>query len=280
MEYPIVSIIVPCFNHARYLDEALASVRQQTFSNWECIIVNDGSPDNTEEIAQSWVAKDGRFRYLYQLNKGVSSARNFGIFHSNGDFILPLDADDKISKEYIRLAMDAFRQEPDLTLVYSEAETFGTIEEKWKLQPFSLNNLARFNMIFCSAVFKKQDWCKIGGYDENMAIGLEDWDFWISLLKNGGKVKKLKEVCFFYRIKKVSRNTQISQNKQKKMFQYLSVKHAHFYVEQLGSFQKLIETVDRIKYENKIKLKSEKFVINLFFRTFFGFSIFKDKWRN
>ena len=94
---PLISVIVPCYNQAQYLDDCLQSVLDQTHQDWECIIVNDGSPDNTEEVAKKWLAKDSRFKYLYKENGGLSSARNAGIKDSIGQFIFFLDCDDKIS---------------------------------------------------------------------------------------------------------------------------------------------------------------------------------------
>lgn len=96
-----ISIIVPCYNQAQYLDECLQSVQDQTYTHWECIIVNDGSPDNTEEIAKKWVEKDTRFIYLKKENGGVSSARNLGLENAKGDFLQFLDADDCIKTDNI-----------------------------------------------------------------------------------------------------------------------------------------------------------------------------------
>ena len=76
------------------MDEALESVLEQSYLNWECIIVNDGSTDNTDIVASNWLQKDQRFRYIYQKNAGLSCARNTGIKNANGEFILPLDADE------------------------------------------------------------------------------------------------------------------------------------------------------------------------------------------
>ena len=98
---PLVSIIVPCYNLAQYLDEALLSIYNQTYTDWECTIVDDGSQDNTKEVAQNWVAKDSRFVYLYKENGGVSSARNFGIEKANSEYILTLDADDKHEASFL-----------------------------------------------------------------------------------------------------------------------------------------------------------------------------------
>lgn len=103
-----ISIIVPCYNQGRYLDEAMTSLLAQTFKNWECIIINDGSTDNTEEVAQQWSSKDNRIKYMSQENAGVSAARNAAIRASAGEFILPLDADDKISNDYYRACIESF----------------------------------------------------------------------------------------------------------------------------------------------------------------------------
>ena len=108
---PKVSIIVPCYNQAQYLEDALQSVVFQTYKDWECIIVNDGSVDNTEIIAKNWLLKDNRFKYLHQENGGLSMARNSGIKLAEGDFILPLDADDKISSNYIEKAIEEFKKD-------------------------------------------------------------------------------------------------------------------------------------------------------------------------
>lgn len=269
-----VSIIVPCYNQAQFLDEALQSVLDQTYQNWECIIVNDGSPDHTEEIAKKWVAKDTRFIYLYKENGGLSSARNAGIDKARGEFILPLDADDKIASVYVTLAVESFQNDTSLKIVYCKAEKFGEEEGLWQLAPFSIYDLALNNMIFCSAFFRKMDWELIDGYDVNMIYGLEDWEFWIAILKNGDNVKCLDEVCFYYRIKNDSMVKRLNAEKRKKTFEHLSIKHADFFVKQLGSFMYLNSVNQKIESEFENKLKSEKFVIDLFFSTFFKFTIF------
>lgn len=271
---PKISIIVPCYLQAQYLDEALQSVYEQTFQEWECIIVNDGSLDNTEEIAQKWVNKDSRFNYFHKENGGLSGARNFGISHSSGEFILPLDADDYISRSYVADALHSFEQDASLKLVYCKAEKFGSQSGLWKLPVFSLSNLSKNNMIFCSAVFKKSDWKLVGGYDVKMNHGWEDWEFWIALLKNGGNVKQLDTIGFYYRVKEVSMVKQLDQPKKEALLQYMSIKHSDFYVEQLGSYKKLNDDLENAKEEFKRKLASKKFVCDLFFKTFFGCTLF------
>ncbi|MEA9413103.1 glycosyltransferase family A protein [Flavobacterium sp. PL02] len=269
-----VSIIVPCYNQAQYLDEALQSVLDQTYKNWECIIINDGSPDNTTEIAENWIAKDKRFKYYYQENAGVSSARNLGITNALGEYILPIDGDDKIAKDYINHAIEAFEKDISLKVVYCKAEKFGDETGNWNLAPFSLKALALDNMIFCSAVYRKRDWELVGGYDDNMQEGLEDWEFWIAFLKNGGNVLCLDITGFYYRIKLVSRQKKLDTVIKDKLFNYLSMKHADFFVQYLGSFGALNNNLLKEREAFSRKLKSEKFVLDLFCKTFFGFTIF------
>jgi glycosyltransferase involved in cell wall biosynthesis len=271
---PLVSIIVPCYNQSEFLPEALESVLYQSYEKWECIIVNDGSPDNTDTVAKSWLAKDKRYKYLFQENAGVSNARNSGITQSNGEFILPLDADDKISPDYVELAVKELESNQNLKLVYCNASKFGDEDLIWKLDEFSLKNLAKFNMIFCSALYRRRDWDLIGGYDNKMITGFEDWEFWISILKSEGEVKKLDIIGFYYRILYNSRTKQLTPDKEKVLYEYMSIKHADFFVNQLGSFFELRSRVGEVEKLHQIKLHSEKYVIDLFLKTFLGFTLF------
>lgn len=96
---PMVTVIIPCFNQGRYLPDAVNSVLAQTHADWECIIVNDGSTDNTREVALALAAGDERIKYLEQRNKGRSAARNRGLTQANGRYIQFLDADDYLLPE-------------------------------------------------------------------------------------------------------------------------------------------------------------------------------------
>ncbi|HYD20693.1 MAG TPA: glycosyltransferase family 2 protein, partial [Flavipsychrobacter sp.] len=91
-----VSVIVPCYNYAKYLPFALDSVLAQDMANWECVVVDDGSGDETGRVAREYVHKDARFKYVYQQNRGLSAARNTGVENSLGEYLQFLDADDLI----------------------------------------------------------------------------------------------------------------------------------------------------------------------------------------
>nr|MCR4829136.1 glycosyltransferase family 2 protein [Bacteroidales bacterium] len=191
--------IIPCYNQAIFLSETLDSVMAQKYQNWECIIVNDGSPDNTEDISLDYCKRDLRFKYYKKKNEGLSVARNFGIKKSSGYYILPLDSDDLIGDTYLEKAIDVFISQPDTKVVYCNANKFGDINEKWDLPKYSFDKLLWSNLIFCAAFFKRIDYDKTIGYNPNMIYGFEDWDFWLSLLNPDDKVVQLDDTLFFYR---------------------------------------------------------------------------------
>lgn len=234
MKNSLVSVVVPCYNHGKFLEESIRSVQESTWPYIEIIIVNDGSDDNSEEVAKELVNRYKNVSYLYQQNAGPSVARNNGILAAKGEIILPLDADDLISSQYIEAAVREFDNDPELKVVYCEAEKFGAKSGKWELDEFSLEKLACKNMIFVSALFKKSDWKKAGGFSEEMTWGFEDWEFWISLLKTGGKVKKLPLTGFYYRISQNSRRKRVDNTGRKKTVDFINKKHPEFIHKQLG----------------------------------------------
>lgn len=258
----LVSIIVPCYKQAQYLDECLESVLNQTYENWECIIIDDGSPDNTEEIAKKWQLKNSKFKYIKKENGGVSSARNCGIEYAQGSWILPLDGDDKIEENYIEKASQQF--DSDYKVIYCDVQKFGRINTEWHLPEFSLYNLAQDNIIHCSGFFKKSDWKAIGGYDTNMVYGIEDWEFWINLLKNGSKVYHINDCLFYYRYKDVSRDSLISNNQlnYKMMINYIEQKHYDFFSEQLGSIRENYKAKEKLleRYNSSYYKVYSKFI--------------------
>ena len=230
-QMPKISVVVPCYNQAQYLEECLQSVLEQSYADWECIIVNDNSPDNTEEIAKKWISKDSRFKYLYKENGGLSSARNAGIEMTEGEWILPLDADDKIGNLYLELAEKEF--EKGYTIIYCEAEFFGVNNMLWNLPNYSYERILSGNIIFCSSFFQKKDWSKAKGYDLNLRNGREDWDFWLSILQQNSSVKKLQYIGFQYRRKEISMDTEINKNELtlNKTENYICRKHLSKYLD-------------------------------------------------
>jgi glycosyltransferase involved in cell wall biosynthesis len=232
------------------MDECLQSVLSQTFSAWECIIVNDSSTDDTEKNAALWLKKDPRFKYIFQENSGLSAARNSGINIAAGEWILPLDCDDKIAPDYLELAERKTTENP--SIIYCEGEFFESRSGRIPLKNYDFKSLLIKNLIFCTALFKKEDWKKIGGYDQNMRDGLEDWDFWISLLKiNNNPVIKIPSVGFYYRIKEKSMLNDLLANEKKlaEIQTYVFRKHSTLYTEQFPNFITLLNENFDLKAE-------------------------------
>jgi glycosyltransferase involved in cell wall biosynthesis len=200
---PKVSVIIPCYNQGAYLDEAVNSVLAQTFQDYEIIIINDGSTDESTNLLLADFSRP-RTRVIHTANQGLATARNTGIHMSRGSFILPLDADDRIGSEYLEKAVAILDSGPEIGIVYCKAETFGARTGPWHAADFSLPQMLLGNLIFCSALFRREDWQQTKGYDPEMKAGWEDWDFWLSLLELGCQAYRIPEVLFFYRIKEVS----------------------------------------------------------------------------
>jgi len=211
-ERPLVSIVVPCYNAQPFIAETLQCLMEMSYQNWECVVVNDGSTDLSEKIVLDYCNSDKRFRYYTQPNSGPAVARNTAIGFSLGEYILPLDADDLISKTYIEEAVNVIHGNPNIKLVYCNVQKFGKVNKRWNLPDYSFQHLLRENMIVCTALYRRSDFNKTRGYDPALKLGREDWDFWLELLKSGGDVYKLDGVHFFYRIHKVSRDKKANQN--------------------------------------------------------------------
>ena len=204
---PLVSVIVPCYNQAKYLSETLDSVLGQTYKEWECVIVNDGSTDKSEQVALGYCKRDVRFKLFFQTNQGPSVARNNGIKRASGHFILPLDGDDIIEKTYIEKCVNHFLSFPQTKLIYCKAQLFGVEQGAWELPDYNYESFIWSNSIFCSSMFRRADFDKTLGYNPNMRYGLEDWDLWLSLLHEHDIVYQIPEVLFSYRKRESSRDS-------------------------------------------------------------------------
>jgi len=225
---PKVSVVIPCYNQGKYLEEAVESVLNQTFQDFEIIIVDDGSTDDsTKNVLKNY--QKPKTKVIHTDNKGLASARNRGIQEAKGEYILPLDADDKIGREYLEEAVKILDKNRDIGIVYCEAVYFGAQDGLLILPEYSLEKILTKNIIFCSALFRKQHWEIVGGYNINMVYGLEDWDFWLSLIELGLKIYRIPKVLFHYRITELSMRNQITEDEQFFMILHASINHRQLY---------------------------------------------------
>jgi glycosyltransferase involved in cell wall biosynthesis len=212
----IVSIIIPCYNKGRFLEDALNSVLSQIYTQWECIIIDDGSTDNTEQIALNYTRLDSRFRYIKKQNQGVSATRNLGLAQATGNFIQFLDPDDIIYPNKISTQIGCIDSSADDIVIYCD---YISSEENDLYLPYSgdryrspfLNNdnylLQLVNrwekslaipihcFLFSNTFFKQ----KGINFDTSLA-NHEDWDCWLKIFATNPKVIFVDEKLATYRI--------------------------------------------------------------------------------
>ena len=243
MNKKVVSIIIPCFNQGEYLEECLSSVFASSYKEVEVIVVNDGSTDDTKYLMDELEQKI-TFKSIHQGNQGLAASRNVGIRASQGEFILPLDSDDKIGVTYIENALKVLLAKNEIGIVYCNAELFGEQSGKWNLPYFSLEKMLTENLIFNCAVFRRSDYDKTNGYNSNMKEGWEDWDFWLSLIELNLKVHRLDEVGFYYRIRKNSMVRSLNAEKNRRLRKQIFENHIKLYLE---NFENPIQQHFKIK---------------------------------
>ena len=227
---PKVSVIVPSYNLGRFLPETLQSLVNQSYSDWECIIVDNGSTDNSLELASEFVSSDSRFRLEdMKTNAGVAAARNRGIELAVGEYLLFLDADDLLATHYMGDAVAALDADPSLAVVYGRALRFGA-QKRWDIPEFSMDTMLASNCLYISCFIRAR---MLSGarFDSSFTAGLEDWDFWLSYLGSidNPKVLCLPSVCFYYRPRRHSRNRGVSDEALKSIRRSLWEKHKDLY---------------------------------------------------
>jgi len=205
---PAVSVVIPCHGQARYLDEAVGSVIDQTYRDWEIVIVDDGSPDDTATVAEGLIAghPDRRIRLLRQANQGTPGARNAGIAASSGRYVLPLDADDILLPEMLARTVGLLEAEPELAIAYTDYGRFGSESGDVATGPWSIAALSYSCPLSSTTLYRREVWRAVGGYNTNMAHGYEDWDFWIGAAERGFVGRRIAIPLWLYRKAPSSRN--------------------------------------------------------------------------
>ncbi len=235
-----ISVVIPCYNHGEFLKEAIQSVIESIYEDYEVIVVNDGSTDTrTLDIFKEQEKRfrdNDKIKFIHQENLGLANARNNAIRLSRGEYILPLDADNKIRPHYLLKATEVLDNRPETGIVYGYAKFFGDREGIWEMPVFNARKLLTGNFIDACAVFRKVVWEQCGGFDPDMGImGYEDWDLWIGAMERGWKFHLIKEVLFDYRVLK---NSMISAcnipENRRYLIRYICNKHKNTYIENMG----------------------------------------------
>ncbi|MEO1395326.1 MAG: glycosyltransferase family A protein [Cyanobacteria bacterium J06634_5] len=188
---PEVSIVIPAYNAMEYLPHTVESVLQQTFRDFEVVIVNDGSTDNIKYWFDQAV-RDPRFRLISQENQGIAGARNAGIANTQGEFIAFLDADDLWHPSKLKKQVQALRNNPDVGLAYTwlqytdeHAIPTGRVVTS-SFQGDVWKQLTAFNFVGCgsNAMVRRTCFKAVGNFDHSLGSYVEDWDMWLRIAKH------------------------------------------------------------------------------------------------
>jgi glycosyltransferase involved in cell wall biosynthesis len=262
-----ISIIIPCYNDAAYIEEAVKSANRQIWCNKEIIVVDDGSNKKTKRVLKELEPEIDLL--ITQENKGLSAARNIGIENAKGAFIVLLDSDDFFEPEFCEKALSVISEDKSVKIVTCYANRFNEngIIDIFKPSGGGITNFLNYNAAIGNSMIRKQDWNMAGKYDESMKEGFEDWEFYIRLLKSGGYAYVLEEALFNYRQKKKSMRG--SANKIKYELQkYIYYKHQDLYKQHFEVFiEYLLEKIEReekekIKHTHRLEFRLGRTILN------------------
>ncbi len=257
----LISIIIPCYNDAEYIEQAVLSALNQTYTNTEVIVVDDGSNAETKVVLKKLEPKITKL--ITQDNKGQSTARNVGIKDAKGEYILILDSDDFFEPTFCEKAIPVFLKNNEIKIVTCEANLLfmDGSKEVYKPKGGSISNFIYSNGALGTSLFKKEDWQNCGGYDESMRKGFEDWEFFIRLLKNGGIAEVINEPLYNYR-KRTDSTTSKANTIKYDLQHYIFTKHKELYIDDFDNFvAKLLENTSKLEKQIEKNFKKIDFQI-------------------
>jgi glycosyltransferase involved in cell wall biosynthesis len=225
---PLISVIIPCYNAHEYLEDAISSVQQQDFHDYEIIVVNDGS--TAKATIESLAKLPAVIQVIHQENRGLAGARNTGIAAAKGSIIITLDSDDRFHRSFFSKAAKKLAEDKFLGIVTSYVQEFGESHKVWRSTAVDDFSFLTENRIVACCAFRRICWEDAGGYDETMRSGMEDWDFWIRVTQRGWKVCVLAERLFYYRKKKESMLVSETRPRMEELVNYIMQKHQDWFL--------------------------------------------------
>jgi glycosyltransferase involved in cell wall biosynthesis len=244
-----VSVLMPCFNHGAFISEAIGSVLAQTVQDFEIIVVDDGSTDPATREILSGLATP-QVMVLTTANQGLPAARNHAARHASGAFFCALDADDKLAPTWFEKAINVLERQSEVMFVSHWLETFGDEHWTWTPQHCDLPSLLARNTVNGAALVRREAFEAVGGYDETMRDGCEDWDFWLRLVERGFAGMIIPEVLFYYRRRADSMSREmLDERNYRRPLDVLVAKHEESYRADISSvvIAKEAETRDLIR---------------------------------
>jgi glycosyltransferase involved in cell wall biosynthesis len=229
---PLVSVIIPCFDQGQFLAEAVASARSQTYKNIEIVVVDDGSAEPVKNILATLEKHPVEVRlFEHPSRRGSSAARNTAVKHSNGELILPLDADDLLAPTFLERTTAILRNDPAISCVYTDMQLFGDQSYLHKPDVSLISSLSGVPSPAC-VLYRRAVYDTVGGYREHIHAG-EDTDFAIRSMQLSFKYMHLEEPLYLYRKHALSTSTQYSSDGNIKTVQSICNEHKSLLVEHL-----------------------------------------------
>jgi glycosyltransferase involved in cell wall biosynthesis len=222
-----ISVVVPCYNGGKFLDQLIASLAQQTFRDFEVIVVNDGSTDPATKARLA--ALDPAIRLIHQENRGLSAARNAGFAAAHADLVMDLDCDDQLEPTYLAETLAALQLAgPEVGFAFTHVRLVGGALGVQKRYYNEFDILFK-NIIGYSMLIRKVAWLKIGGYDESMRDGYEDWEFNLRLIGAGYAGIEIPKPLFLYTASTQGMLLDHSSRKHAATWRYIRQKHRDMY---------------------------------------------------
>ncbi len=198
LEAPDVTVVIPVHDNADFLEDALVSVYEQTHPSWEIVVVDDGSSDPAVVSLLDSLERP-RLRLHRQENSGLPGARNAGMKLGRGEFFIPLDSDDELAPEFMAKLLAVLRQDPEAGFAHCLARLQGDIDAVWIPRPYNPYWQLFENAVVGCVLMRAAAWESVGGYDETMTSGNEDWELWLRLTGAGWGQTRVEEPLFWYR---------------------------------------------------------------------------------
>lgn len=230
MTTPRVSIVTPVFNAGPSLEQTLVSVSAQSFTDWEHVLVDDGSTDPTTRRILDGAASRPKVTVLRTDNRGPAAARNHAIAHGRGRYVLPLDADDYLHGTFLDRTVPILDDEPAIGIVHTWVGLVGGHVGVWKTGPATIPALLARCTLHVTSLFRRELWDPGDGFDPSFVETGEDWDFWIRLAVRGVQARGVQEVLAYYRRTPGSRDDAArARSRADAVMRRLLTKHAALY---------------------------------------------------
>lgn len=235
MSSKLISIIIPTYNRAHIIGETLDSILAQTYTHWECIVVDDGSTDGTEDLMAEYMERDTRFRYYHRpanKPKGPCSCRNYGFEQSRGAYVNFFDSDDLLKPEAFEKALNGFKQDTDAVIINSALIDFNTNTLHSRNRIYSENLLTDYfigeiTFLVCGPLWRRNFLMQQNYlFDENIG-NVDDWDFNLRMLYANPNLIFMDDVLIYYRMHPNSFSMEVRKLNKKEIISDFKARDKH-----------------------------------------------------